>query len=171
MICLIVGEPALAGERLWPTRLITGDCVSARIYAPRNEFQERLDNDYCVDGNHGSSEKIIACLKNSRTHSAISFFTDRCGNEELPFFISLNGVEYELHLIEKKHSSPVCFSGRYAGQGLEVQIESDRLLRKTYDRASPTAKRELVGEECRVLVTVKKDSHIEKIPGVFWHGR
>lgn len=167
-----MSEAVLADdEKLWPTDLYTGECVSATIYAPRSPAQQKIDNEYCNQGlNQGNPEKISICLKNARGKSS-SFFTDRCGSEEGRFFISLNGVEYKLRLIEKARSSPVDFAGRYEGQGLEVQVKSGRLLRRTYLPDSPPGKKELASVEFRVLVVVKKGSRTERIPGVFLERR
>jgi hypothetical protein len=169
--CLMIKLPALAAEELWPTALTTGDCVAAVIYTPRSKFQERLDDEQCIAKNSLVSEKINACKRNAQERPDVPFFTDRCGNDKLPFFISLNGVVHELHLIEKNNSGPVYFSGKYAGEGLEVKIDAGPLLRKIYEETSPTEKGEVVAEEYRVFVTVTKGSVTQKIPGVFWSGR
>jgi len=110
-------------------------------------------------------------MNNAKSYKTIAFFTDRCGNDELPFYISINGVEHELRLLRKRKHSPIYFAGTYAGDGLKVEVQPGRLLRRYYDQATPTAKKEVVGEEYRVLVIVKKGTVVEKIPGVFWYGR
>lgn len=169
--CLMIELPALASEKLWPTALTTGDCVAAVIYTPRSQFQERLDDEQCIAKNSPVSAKINTCKRNAQERPNVPFFTDRCGNEDLPFFISLNGVIHQLHLIEKNSSSPVYFSGKYTGEGLEITIEAGPLLRKIYEETSSTEKGELVAEEYRVFVIVTKGSVTQKIPGIFWSGR
>lgn len=169
---LFLACPAAAAEaRFSPTMLHSlGDCVTPRISAPAGAAQDRANQEYCTENNQGEPEKIKICLSNSKMET-VDFFTDRCGENEGVFYISLNGNEYTLHRAGAAPASPVPYAGHFEGEGVSIKVEAGELLTQEMTHAEEGMPSEIISEEYAVTVTVTKDGHTEKIRGVFWQGR
>jgi hypothetical protein len=162
---------ANADEKLWPTELYTGECVSDRLLASRNEFVEKIDYKYCNDRNVGKPDKIQNCLNNSQAHKKISFFTDRCGSVENTYFISLNGIEHKVKRVTPLAKKQLYLTGNFEGEGLKIKITQGRLIRKIYEEGSKRTEDDVVDAEYEVMVVVTKDNQVEKIKGTLLYGR
>lgn len=159
-----------ADDRLWPTSLQSlGDCVTPRISAPHNRMQDKVDHKYCTENNAGDAQKIKTCLENSATRADVEFFTDRCGETEGVYYISLNGTEYTLRRVSKADGA-VPYAGKFAGESLEVDVIPGKLLKREFTPPEEGNPREIMSEEYAVTVNVSKGRQRGKIQGVFWQG-
>ena len=170
IICLLLSSSAAyAGdETLWPTMLRSlGDCVTPRISAPYNQAQEKANEIYCRTHNQNDPEKIKTCLENSRMET-VDFFTDRCGETDGVYYISLNGIDYTL----KRLTPPAnLYAGKYQGDGISVVVKPGKLLSQEMTHTEEDSPAEIISEEYEARVLVTKGAHTTEIKGVFWQGR
>lgn len=159
-----------ADDRLWPTSLQSlGDCVTPRISAPHNPMQDKVNHKYCTENNVGDAQKIKTCLENSATRADVEFFTDRCGEAEGVYYISLNGTDYTLQRVSKADGA-VPYAGKFKGEGLEIDVIPGKLLKRELASPEEGDPQEISSEEYAVTVKVTKAAHSEIIEGVFWQG-
>ena len=170
-IFLLSSSVAQAGdEKLWPTALKSlGDCVTARISAPRNPMQDKVDENFCRENNAGDAQKIQACIGNAGSMMEVDFFTDRCGEREGVFYISLNGTEYTLNRIGEPEG-PFSYAGKFASENLVVEIKSGKLLSREFMSSEEGDPRDIKSEAYEVILNITKAGRTEKMQGVFWRG-
>jgi hypothetical protein len=168
MVPLLLIQAGFAEGQLWLSPVHMGDCVAARIIAKRTIFVDELEEKYCTD-NNPDKDKARACIENSRTNKEIYFFTDRCSDSE--YFIGLNGKEFQLRRISKEQGKPNDFIGSFAGEGLSVQINHPRLIKKTYLPDESRNEDDVLDAEYHVLITVKKGTLEKTFKGILWYGR
>src|SRR3954454_24383432 len=98
MLGLLFMQAAFAERQLWLSPVNTGDCVAARISAPRTKFIDEFDKKYCSANTDEAAVK--RCIENGAMIRDINFFTDRCSEKE--YFIGVNGKEFRLKRVSKE---------------------------------------------------------------------
>ena len=175
-LCLwLVCGTALAAEALWPTEVATGDCVADQVSVTKSEFAKGVDVGYCQASNRKDPDKVDECMANARAQSALVFFTDRCRSG---YFVSVNGVEYELARVKKRQIellTPEEFAeveegrrpwpadtgipwllGDFVGEGLKLRVSNPRLIRKVYEDGQPKTDEFLLEARYRVSVEISR---------------
>jgi hypothetical protein len=160
---------AIAQKRLWPTHVNSGDCLAARIYAPKSQFTRNLERQTCTQRNADNPLSIKQCIEVTGSTEQISFFTDRCSGDE--YFISLNSKEHRLKRTSGNAQKSPYFAGTFEGDGLKVVVKSLRLISKTYEKGSKRTEADVEDAAYKVSVTVKHGRRVEEINGVLSYGR
>lgn len=167
IVHVLIIQAAFADGQLRLSPVNTGDCVAARINAKRTSFVDELAKKYCAEHNPDKA-KEMKCIENSRARSEFSFFTDRCSEKE--YFIGINGKEVQLRRISKDAGKPPYFIGSFAGEGVSVEINHPRLIKKTYGPDGARDENNVLDAEYQVLVTVKKGPLKKTFKGLLWYG-
>jgi hypothetical protein len=168
MLGLLFIQATFAERQLWLSPVNTGDCVAARISAPRTRFVEEFDKKYCSEANTNEAA-ARKCIENSALIKDINFFTDRCSEKD--YFTGINGKEYRLQRVSKSLGKPHYFVGSFAGEGLSVQISHARLISKTYLPGEPRNESNVLDGVYKVLVTVTKGNIKKTFNGALLYGR
>jgi hypothetical protein len=162
---------AMADDDLWPTNIYTGDCVSARISAKLSPREVKIDRLHCLEVNSDKADKIERCT-DRYSHGTVEFFTDRCGSNDDPYYIGLNGQTHVLRRIAGNADKPPYLTGKFLGDDMVVEVKSLRLLKKTYDPQSSHAEEDVDNAEYQVKVLIRRKGRIAKIiNGILSYGR
>jgi len=168
MLGLLFIQAASAGRQLWLSPVNIGDCVAARITAPRTRSVDQFYKKYCSEANTNAAA-ARKCIENTAQINEIYFFTDRCSGED--YYIGINGKELRLKRVTKKPGKPHSFVGSFAGEGLTVQISQARLIEKTYIPGEPRTEDNVLDVVYKVLVTVTKGNAKKTFNGILLDGR
>ena len=175
-LCLgLVCGSALAGEALWPTEVATGDCVADQVLVTKSAFAKGMDVGYCLAANRKIPDKADECMTNARAQTSLAFFTDRCRSG---YFLSVNGVEYELERVKKRLIellTPEEFAeveegrrpwpadtgvpwllGDFVGGDIKLRVSNPRLIRKVYEDGQPKTDEFLLEARYRVSVEISR---------------
>lgn len=153
----------------WPTALSKGsDCAAWTISAKRSEPARRAEKAYCEAKNPGDQPKQQACLDNANAKDAVEFFSNRCGSG---YVIALDGQDWPLERLSPASKRPPYLTGRYAGDGVRVSVESPRLLSKEYEPGEARIEANVVSARYAVRVRVVQGRRSSHFPGEVWYGR
>jgi len=87
-----------------------------------------------------------------------------------PFYIGLNGEEYELKRISGDTTKVPYLIGEFSGDGIHVKTKLIRLIKKTYLKGFPKTDDNIEEAIYEVLVTVVKGNITESIRGIIYIG-
>lgn len=152
----------------WPTALSKGsDCAAWTISAKKTDASRRADTNYCDAQNPGDRSKQEACLNNANAKKQVEFFTNRCGSD---YVIALDGQEWPLKRLSPA-TKPPYLTGRYAGDGVRVTVDSPRLLSKDYEAGEAHTEANVVSARYAVKVQVVQGRRTNRFSGEVWYGR
>jgi hypothetical protein len=153
----------------WPTALSKGsDCAAWTISAKKTEQARRADRSYCEAQNPGDESRLQACVNNANAKKQVEFFTNRCGSD---YVIALDGRDWPLKRLSPATRKPPYLTGRYAGDGVRVTVESPRLLSKEYEAGEARTEANVVSARYAVKVRVVQGRRVNRFPGELWYGR
>lgn len=152
----------------WPTALAKGsDCAAWTISAKKTDASRRADRNNCEAQNPGDLSKQEACLDNANAKKLVEFFTNRCGSD---YVIALDGQEWPLKRLSPP-TKPPYLTGRYAGDGVRVTVDSPRLLSKEYEAGEAHTEANVISARYAVKVQVVQGRRTNRFSGEVWYGR
>lgn len=152
----------------WPTALSKGsDCAAWTISAKKTEVSRRAEKTYCETQNPADPSRQQACLNNASAKKLVEFFTNRCGSD---YVIALDGQELPLKRLSPA-TKPPYLTGRYAGDGVRVTVDSPRLLSKEYEAGEARTEANVISARYSVKVRVVQGRRTNRFSGEVWYGR
>lgn len=166
-LCAVSGS-VRAETGPWPTALSEGsDCAAWTISAKKTDVARLADKKHCDESNQGDLSKQQICMANLQSQEQVEFFSNRCGDG---YVVSLNGQQFALKRLSPTARKPPFLTGRYAGDGIRLYVESPRLLSKEYEEGEPHTEANVFSARYAVKVRVEQRQHMNRFPGEVWYG-
>jgi hypothetical protein len=161
ILAIAIINPGFAQEHLLPTEIPGGDCVAANVSTAKTAAHRKIDLQYCTRNNAGDPQKIQICKQNLANQERVTFFTDRCSNND--YFIGINGVEYKLKRKSRESSRPPYLTGSFAENGIQVKVEKIRSINQVNNDGVESG-------ELEVFVTITQNKKVKKVKGILSYG-